>query len=176
MYARATGPRDQWCLPPSNTTPLAGSKESSPVKIDFQHWRTPPGVEGTCPPPSSRAIVRCCSPTATAPCRRGAALPASRRGRRPSSCRLDTPAATCTRLAEHSVRSDFRRLPLPKPRRAQTTRAVDTAIRNPEHAPAGKQDLSRIWFATPFSPLARRARGGRIPVAGMSRVTGPKDL
>jgi hypothetical protein len=99
-----------------------------------------PRRRGHPPSPSSHTIDRYCSPTATAPCPRGAALPASQRGRRPSSSRLDTPAANCNRLAAHTPSAAiFRRLPLPKPRGAQTAPAVDTSIGNPETRPDAKQ-------------------------------------
>jgi hypothetical protein len=56
MYARASGPRDLWRHPPGKITPLARAKESSPVKIDFQRWRTPPDVEAPASPSRRRHL------------------------------------------------------------------------------------------------------------------------
>jgi len=105
MYARATGPRDLRRHPPGKITPLAGAKESSPVKIDFRPRHTPPdaGARASPQPPRRRPILP--------PEQRRLAgdLPRSPHCDRQSTELLPArpPAANCTRLAAHSVRSDL---------------------------------------------------------------------
>ena len=139
--------------PPGKTTPLRGPKESNPVKIDFQHWRTPPRARLS---PSSHAIVRYCSRSVGAlPARCHSSGIAERPPTELVPARHST--ANCTPLAAHSVRSDPSTDGLCRSHDVHKLRPPTTpASANPEAPPRREsRAYPRTWFGTPSSPDAR---------------------
>jgi hypothetical protein len=171
MYARATGPRDQWHHPPSNTTPLCRTDGSNPLEIDFQRSRTPPDVEGT------RLPLAATQSTDTAPRQRrhpAREVPLSRHRREaPTELvparhpRSELQPVSCA----HSVRSD-----LSPTASAEATRCTNCAGRRHLHRQPGNTPRREAAGPIPESGSKPRSRQAREPAIRSSTTEASRSL